>query len=836
MGTGLQGAVLRALGAKNHSATVTAVEWITDHVVRIDFSCDAIMYPAGEKPAAWIRAWFPDPDSPSKFHQRGYTFFDADPAAGTFAICFLVHEPAGPASTWAGSAAVGDELLMTRLGGDGYDMSDEPLGYLLLGDVASWPAFVSIVQNVPAGVPVRAVIEYGHDDDRGLPLPAHDALTVDWVPMRDDRRALVDAIGDADYRGWAAWVTAETTATRLAKAALVRDHGHNKATMHAQAYWVAGRAMGKQAEVELETSAPEAAPAASVPPPDEKVPSVLRPALPAMIIAGLFALLLAVLEVVPLVLFAELARRLVIGAERADLVELGWTALIVLVVGGAGSATLIAVMHFYDQLYAASLRRRVLDKLSRLPLGWFAGRRHSDVRKTVQDDVSALHYLITHAVPDIVAALVTPLVILGYLFSVEWRIALILLVPVVVYIVFMGRLATADKPRLTRRMQWYATLPGDAERFIGGQQTSRVFGDASTVDLPGELRRLTDFIKDWQHATIGTKAVMLQLNRPMTSMVLIAVVGTAFVTAGWTEATALLPFLILGTSFGDRLLGASFAANGLREGLGAKSGLDLLLTTSELPLADDAVALGDGPADVELRGVAFGYTSGRPVVSDFDLRLRPGTTTALIGPSGSGKSTVAALVARLWDPDAGTVLIDGVDYRDVPEVQLRGRVATVLQDVQLVRGTVAENIALGLPDVDHEAIEDAARAAFVHDVIVALPDGYDTAIDRESLSGGQRQRIAIARALLGDPALVVLDEATAAADPDSEWEVRQGLSRLLAGRTVLVVAHRLHTVADADHIVVLDGGVIVEQGTPAELLDAGGRYAAMTAQAQEALR
>ncbi|MDR2281024.1 MAG: ATP-binding cassette domain-containing protein, partial [Gordonia sp. (in: high G+C Gram-positive bacteria)] len=264
--------------------------------------------------------------------------------------------------------------------------------------------------------------------------------------------------------------------------------------------------------------------------------------------------------------------------------------------------------------------------------------------------------------------------------------------------------------------------------------------------------------------------------------------------------------------------------------------LDLLLTTGELPLADKKVAPTPGPATVALRGVTFGYTPGRPVLDGVDLHLAPGTTTALIGPSGAGKSTIATLVARLWDPTSGSVLLDGVDYRDVPEEQFRRQVAVVLQDVQLVRGTIADNIALGLPDVDRSAIVEAARTAFIDDVIAALPDGYDTVVDRESLSGGQRQRIAIARALLGDPRLVVLDEATAAADPDSEWEVRQGLSRLLDGRTVLVVAHRLHTVADSDRIVVLDGGRIVEQGAPAELLDAGGRYAAMTAQAQEALR
>ncbi|WP_424307271.1 ABC transporter ATP-binding protein/permease [Gordonia sp. (in: high G+C Gram-positive bacteria)] len=880
MGKGFQGAMLRALGARNHPATVTSVGWITDHVVRIDFHCAQILHAAGEKPSAWIRAWFPDVDGGTRFHQRGYTLLDADPAAGTFGICFLVHDPAGPASTWARTATVGDELLMTRLGGDGYDVAtgdDAPLGYLLMGDVAAWPAICTVIENVSVDIPIRAVIEYLNDDDRDLPLPDHPRLRVDWVPSTPDRRALADAVGDADYRGWHTWVTAESKTTRLAKGVLTLNHEQNKATLHTQAYWMAGRAMGKQVDTAAERIAaghtatghtaaehlagPRAAgaegggaeavgtqpaddaqavssPAVRAPRRrDDPAPSVLAPAVPALVLAGLFELVLSLLAVVPLVLFAELARLLVDGAGRQELVDVAVWAFIVLAAGSVGSAILITALHVYDQTYAAAVRRRVLDKLSRLPLGWFLGRRDSEVKKLVQDDISSLHHLVTHAVGDLVAAVVTPLAILGYLFSVNWALALVLLVPVIVYIVAMGRLATADKPRLEQKMRWDATLPGDAERYIVSQPVSRVFGDTATTDLPATLRRLTDFVKDWQRATIDVKSVILQLNRPTTSMVVVALAGTALITSGAMDAAAILPFLILGTSFGDRLLAASYAVGGLREGMNGKTSLDLLLTTAELERAENPAAeSASGPAHVTLRGVSFGYTPGRPVVSDLTLDLVPGGTTALIGASGAGKSTVAALVARLWDPDDGAVLLDGVDLRDIPEEQLRRRVAVVLQDVQLVRGTVADNIALGVPDATREAIEAAAGAARLADVIDRLPDGYDTVVDRDSLSGGQRQRLAIARALLGDPRLVVLDEATAAADPDSEWEVRQALSQLLAGRTVLVVAHRLHTVADADRIVVLDGGRIVEQGGGAELSAAGGRYAAMVAQAQESLR
>ena len=377
MGKGFQGALMRAFGAKDHIVTVTGVEQVTSSVVKVNFSSDGLIYEAGEKPTAWVRAWFPDPQGGSKLHQRGYTLMDPDPATGAFSMCFLTHEPAGPASYWAMNAEAGDEIVVQRLGGDGWDLDDpQPAGYLLVGDVASWPAFVSVIAEAPREIPIKLYFEYTHDDDKDLFIPEHPLLDVTWVPGSDDGRALVDALGTESFQGWKSYVAAESTATRLVRSRLTLEDGQ-QGTMHAQAYWIRGRAMGKEAEtsdiVEVapaDTGADEAAvaaaattataattvakPAVAMESQKETLKaqrernrenSVLAPAKPAFVLSAIIAVLLAALAVVPLILFAELAKRLVEDAGRDELMSVGVTGVIVLVAGTALTSILMIGLH-----------------------------------------------------------------------------------------------------------------------------------------------------------------------------------------------------------------------------------------------------------------------------------------------------------------------------------------------------------------------------------------------------------------------------------------------------------------------------------------------------------
>jgi iron import ATP-binding/permease protein irtA len=822
VGKGIQGAVLKGLGAREHVLTVMGREYRADHFVRVFLRSDTLLAPGGEAPGNWVRAWFPDPGGGAKQFQRGYTLVEADPGTGEFAIDFVIHHPIGPAAYWATTCEPGDQIVAMRFGEEPLELLDPaPAGYLFLGDLASYPAIHALASSIPQEHPVVVYLEQHDERDVQLPLPSGPNIEARWVDELPDGQGLAQAISGRDWTGWYAWVTAESLATRRARTPLEREFGLNRATLHAHAYWVRGRAMGKSRV--LEQAAREQEPQPTVAPTAAPVPvRVLAPARGALFVGGLAQALLAVVQIVPFILFAEVARLFLRGAGVDEFIAVGVAALLVMALSAAGTTVLLFGMHIYDARFAAALRRRLMDKLSTLPLGWFTNRKAADVKTLVGDDVAALHYVVTHSVLDLVAAVVTPVVTLGYLFAVQWRLALVLLLPLVVFLFVMIRISRrdADKNALVQRTS--ALASGQAQTFLSTIDQARVFGPRAVVDLPETLNRMGDVVERWQQETSLAKTQAVMINRPTTVLGLLVLAGWAFVSAGWMRPEELIVFLIVGTSCGAQLIGIASGIGVLTQAFAARDSLEWLLGTPGLVSPDNRHA---PPGHVRFAGVRFGYGAGPAVLPALDLELEPGQVTALVGPSGAGKSTVAALLARMWDPQEGVVSIDGIDIRNLSSDELYAKVAILLQDVQLLRASVRDNIALSRPEATDEQVRAAAEAAQIHERIMQLPQGYDTVVDNTRLSGGERQRIGIARTLLADTPIVVLDEATAAADPDSEWAIRQGLDRLLTGRTVLMIAHRLHTVRDADRIVVLRDGVIAESGTHQELLDRNGTYA-----------
>ncbi|MBF6076942.1 ABC transporter ATP-binding protein [Nocardia beijingensis] len=558
---------------------------------------------------------------------------------------------------------------------------------------------------------------------------------------------------------------------------------------------------------------------------------ILAPVRGHLTAASILMAVASVCAVVPFVLIVEVCRELLDQpVDTGRVWRLLAVAAVVLLARALLQAGALTWTHLVDGGYQLAVRRALAAKLTRVPLGWFGERTSGEVKKYLQDDVEALHYLVAHARLEFVGALTVPLVTLGYLVTVQWRLALVLLLPILAYAVLYSRMMDRDgRDRYVVYTRSEQRTKEAAIEFVDGIQVVRAFGQAGKAhsvfqDAVEHQARSVDRLKT---PIIKVQAASDIVVTPVFVMLVVVFAGLAAVGLEWVRPLDVLPFLLVGLGLGSSLLNLGYGAQALRAAAVAAQRLYDLQQTPELSTeAHASDAAQSAPAGlVRFEGVGFGYRSGHDVLHDIDLELAPGTITALVGPSGSGKSTLAKLLPRFYDVGAGRITIGGRDIRDFSSEELYRTVGFVFQDVRLIRGTIRENLLLARPDADDAAVEKTARAAQIHDRIVALPRGYDSEIGVDaSLSGGEAQRLSIARALLADTPVLVLDEATAFADPESEAAVQDALAVLVAGRTVLVIAHRLHTITGVDRILVLERGRLVEQGEHASLVAAGGTY------------
>ncbi|MEU3306297.1 ABC transporter ATP-binding protein [Nocardiopsis sp. NPDC055551] len=548
--------------------------------------------------------------------------------------------------------------------------------------------------------------------------------------------------------------------------------------------------------------------------------------------------LASALGLVPLICLVELAR--VFSADGTVDIARVWL-LVGIAVGAsvaapaAGTASTL-VGHLADNDMQLSVRRALAHRMSRVPLGWFTGRGSGRVKKAVHDDIEDVHSLVAHTLPDLASVVTVPLVALVYLFTVDWRLALVSVLLVAAGIFLFSRAMAGGMAKMARYAEAMNRINSSAVEFVDGIQVVKHFGGHRRAHerFTRAADDFADFFLNWSRSTTPvTVGSFLLLSAPMATVVTV-LAGVGFALAGWTEPVSIVAFALLAPA-----LCAPMNVIGSRvqqtQAAGAAAGrVTALLDTPTLHRGQEEPPL---EPRVVFDGVSFSYTDrtddaaadettqeGPRALTEVDLVLEPGTVTALVGPSGAGKSTLAALLARFHDADAGSITVGGVDIREIAD--LYRTVGFVLQDVRLLGETVADNIALGRPGATREEIEAAARAAQIADRIEDLPRGYDSVVGEDAdLSGGEAQRVSIARALLADTPVLVLDEATAAVDPVSEAAIQDALSELARGRTVLVVAHRLTTVTGVDRIAVMDAGRAVETGTHDELLARGGRYA-----------
>lgn len=566
------------------------------------------------------------------------------------------------------------------------------------------------------------------------------------------------------------------------------------------------------------------------------VTTLIAPARRAMIASGALTAAGAVLSVGPYVALRNMAAIWLGESDRSGWAGSPW-AWAGLAAGSLLAAQLLylwglAITHLAEARLRHHLRARLVDAIGRLPLGRVAQIPHGAIRKMVCDDTSSIHTLVAHVPGDVTNALVGAAAGAVYLAWTDWRLALTLVGAWCLVLGAVAATAMRGLGDITDRFAVAQTgLAAATVEMLEGIKEIKSFQatDITRTRFDAARRRFSDLSYEWVLASGRMISLMGALLRPAVVFATVAPLAALFVARGWSEPSAVLVFFLLAPGLPEGLLTVVSMMQQIYESrMAARATADLL---SQEPMPEGSFDDGDGPAPgrVEVDDVTFSYEPGAPVLKGVSFTAEPGAVTALVGPSGGGKSTLARLIARFYDVEGGAVRVSGVDVREATFPWLGSRVAIVLQDVALSHDSVHDNIALGRPGAAREQVEAAARAACIHERIMRLPRGYDTVLGEEGgfLSGGERQRVTLARAYLQDAPVLVLDEATAQADPASERDIHAALSRLAAGRTVIVIAHRLSTVRDADQILVVDDGAIVERGRHEDLLAAGGRYAAM---------
>lgn len=473
------------------------------------------------------------------------------------------------------------------------------------------------------------------------------------------------------------------------------------------------------------------------------------------------------------------------------------------------------------------LRERLVTRLGSTPLGFLDQQASGRVKKVLSDDIERLELFIAHHLPDLISAVATPVSIGVFLFFMDWRLALAALAPLPLALISQAVILRGHEDKVREYHDHTERMHSAVVEYVRAMMIVKVFNQSK-----GAYRRYERSVKTYGTVlngwikTSASPLVFFKITLELGILILVPLSVWLYQLGDVNLATVLL-FLLLGLGLMEPLLKITFLGGLLSQIVEGAVRINDLLHSPLLPEVNEEASVAN--REIEYRRVNFSYYPGKPVLRDVSFKAPEKTITAFVGPSGAGKSTAANLLIRLWDVDEGEVLLGGRDIRQMPLKQLLENISFVSQEVHIFQASVMENIRMGNQGADLEQVQHAARLAQAHDFIVQLKDGYDTVLGRgeTGLSGGERQRIAIARAILKDAPVVVLDEATAYADPSAELKIQRALDSLLVGKTVIVIAHRLSTIKEVGQIVFFSQGRAAAHGRHEELLQTCPEYRQM---------
>ena len=479
---------------------------------------------------------------------------------------------------------------------------------------------------------------------------------------------------------------------------------------------------------------------------------------------------------------------------------------------------------------ATNMRIAVTEHIAKLPLGFADSFGSGKLRKIINDSTGATETYLAHQLPDKYAALATPAGLLVLLFAFDWRLGLLSLVPVILAFLIMS--AMTGK-RMAEKMKQYnnalENMSNEAVEYVRGIPVVKTFGQS--VFSFKKFKSTIDEYQKWVVAyTKDMRVPMMFYTAAINGVFAFLIAGALWFTAdGVTNAFLLnlIFYIVITPVISLTLTKMMYMSENNMIVKDALERIDGVLSVG--PMSESETPEHPADSSVELNDVHFSYDGKNEVIRGVSMNIGAGQTVALVGPSGGGKSTLAGLIARFFDVKSGSIKVGGADIREIPKEELMNAVSFVFQDSKLIKATIAENVKLGKPDATDEEVAAALHAAQCDDIIQKFPDGAGTTVGTKGvyLSGGERQRIAIARAVLKNAPVIILDEATAFADPDNEAKVQKAFSELSKGKTVIMIAHRLSTVADADCIYVIKDGLIAESGRRDELLEKNGVFAEM---------